>query len=604
MTSGSGLVRQNVAILISETSRQHYVQDARSRKGLYRFWGASGPAAWLKGDQAYLAPHGLAALLRRCCIKFDFLSEDECARPDVLDQYDTVFAANAAHLADAAVAALCPWVGGDRRLVVSGPTNLDPGLLGLTSYGCRTAEGYLGLGWAGEPYLTGPPGYRTGVCAASLRARAVAPAFEYPADISPARTAPARPCGEAVVATANTLYFAHPVFEYFGGLLNGQLDLGPVLAWGFRHKYLDRLGWVLAEILKGNGLRRLWDVRLKPFGAARGAVVLRHDVDGSDDTTYLDYEARHGIPATYAVLVDANRETWLRAVAAVPHLEAAFHFETQHASDPARPAPRKVSRRGLNRQFAAAAGRYRIPAATGHRHYCHFLYPETIDAARFLYDRRKDLLGLGTRFRCTTYRYGCRRPGAPQAPALPHPETQVPFWFPFRLVWSTTSGTEALRGWDVTSAIEPDPETTDAILCQDGFLDHGVYTLGFHPAHCHGKSFRPQGNWEWFLHAIERARLEGYHLATCQWIYEAMHSHESVKVRRDGNRVTVFNPAHSSAADLFLECRHFSQVPESGRGPGTRKRTQGIPFSLVPQEYATFVMAERGVYFTDCGNYR
>jgi len=49
-----------------------------------------------------------------------------------------------------------------------------------------------------------------------------------------------------------------------------------------------------------------------------------------------------------------------------------------------------------------------------------------------------------------------------------------------------------------------------------------VYTLGFHPAHCWGKRFHPEGNWEWFKYAVELGQSQGFLFANCKEIFERL----------------------------------------------------------------------------------
>jgi hypothetical protein len=74
--------------------------------------------------------------------------------------------------------------------------------------------------------------------------------------------------------------------------------------------------------------------------------------------------------------------------------------------------------------------------------------------------------------------------------------------------------------------LEPEPWLTEHLLDQAEYLDDGVYTLGFHPAHCRGKSFRPEGNWQWFEYAVDLGHSRGYLFATCREVFERMNHWE------------------------------------------------------------------------------
>lgn len=55
-----GRGRQSVGVLVSEASRQAYVETARKAGEVYRFRGAAGMRRWITGQAAYLAPKALS----------------------------------------------------------------------------------------------------------------------------------------------------------------------------------------------------------------------------------------------------------------------------------------------------------------------------------------------------------------------------------------------------------------------------------------------------------------------------------------------------------------------------------------------------------------
>ena len=140
----------------------------------------------------------------------------------------------------------------------------------------------------------------------------------------------------------------------------------------------------------------------------------------------------------------------------------------------------------------------------------------------YLYTRESEVLGLGTMFRFTNFMFGACTRDASSTYVVQHPDTSTPLWFPFKLWYAGARDHHALRGWDITHVLEPEPWLTKLLLDQTEYLSDGVYTLGFHPAHCHGKSFRPEGNMEWFEYAIELGRSSGYLFATCREVFERM----------------------------------------------------------------------------------
>src|SRR5471032_319160 len=107
-----------IAVLFSNRSRAAYATEAADRKETYTFTDAWGlPRTWLKGEYAYLAP-------------------------------------NAGHLSADTIARIERWLeGADKRLIVTGKTNLPPRLLGLTSCTPAPSSGFTGWRWLpGSPF--------------------------------------------------------------------------------------------------------------------------------------------------------------------------------------------------------------------------------------------------------------------------------------------------------------------------------------------------------------------------------------------------------------------------------------------------------------------
>jgi len=149
-----------------------------------------------------------------------------------------------------------------------------------------------------------------------------------------------------------------------------------------------------------------------------------------------------------------------------------------------------------------------------------------VDAMDYLFKQEPEILGLGTMFRFTNFMYGSRSTNDERTYVVQHPDTSVPFWFPFKLWYASAEDAHPLRGWDITHVLEPEPWLTEHLLSQEEYLEDGVYTLGFHPAHCLGKSFRSEGNWDWFEYAVELGRSRGFLFLTCREVFERMNQWE------------------------------------------------------------------------------
>ena len=123
-----------IAVLFSERSRAAYAAEAHARGETYTFTDAWGvPRTWLKNEFAYLAPNAARLLLSRCNLKHDLIEEGALTEQR-LDGLRALLIPNAGHLASETIVRLERWMaGGDRRLIVTGKTNLPPRLLGLKS---------------------------------------------------------------------------------------------------------------------------------------------------------------------------------------------------------------------------------------------------------------------------------------------------------------------------------------------------------------------------------------------------------------------------------------------------------------------------------------
>jgi len=137
-----------VAVLFSRRSREAYAAEAAARGETYTFTDARGRSrTWLKGEYAYLAPAAASLLLARCNLKHDVVEEADLT-DDRLAGYRAVLVPNAGHLAAGTLERLERWLRGpERRLIVTGRTNLPPRLVGLTACAPTPLAGYTGWRW-------------------------------------------------------------------------------------------------------------------------------------------------------------------------------------------------------------------------------------------------------------------------------------------------------------------------------------------------------------------------------------------------------------------------------------------------------------------------
>ena len=143
-----------IIVMLSHRSRDAYAAEATARGETYTFTDAWGlPRTWVKGEYAYLAPNAADLLLGRCNLKHH-LVEEAALDAAQLARCRALLVPNAGHLAPETIARIETWLSdGDRRLIVTGKTNLPPRLLGLQSCDPAPVQGYTGWRWrTGSPF--------------------------------------------------------------------------------------------------------------------------------------------------------------------------------------------------------------------------------------------------------------------------------------------------------------------------------------------------------------------------------------------------------------------------------------------------------------------
>ncbi|MBI3988699.1 MAG: hypothetical protein HY347_03685 [candidate division NC10 bacterium] len=575
--------RQNIAVLSSEPSHLAHIEEARRQGALYRFRGAGSVLHWLQGEHAYLAVNGLASLLRRLAVQFDLLQEEEVS-VETCEDYDLIFIPNAKHLEERTVKILQEVSEGKTKLVISGVTNLPDQLLGVQGKIPYVPRGFIGLKglpafWT-EPCLVSPPNYTLYRAKAAPGSKGLATLQELQNPDDPKAMSTHELDGDGIILSDRALFLPFPIFEFIGGLLQGHLDLEPVrgLLGDAGNFYLDRMAFLLMELVSRYGWEGFGQVRIRPWGDHDHVLVLRHDTDSSRETAYLDFEKAQRVPATYAILLDENGDFWLKETAEDPLIERAFHFPSNRISRffgllPSRsfrPDKRAITGWGLTDQVKRARERFRVPFLTAHRHGGFLYYPETIEAMDHLYEHVPDLLGLGTMFRFTCLRYSASRGSHRSRITVRHPDVGVPLWFPFKLQVSTLERSRTLRGWDSSAFMEPDPPMTDLIFANAGLLPHGAYTMIFHPAHAKGEAFRAGGNYEWFLYAVEKVMREGWWVAPAAAVYQRLNEWEELRLLVKGDQVLIHNSSSDSKEGLILDIRG-TRYPLEVLHPGETK---------------------------------
>jgi hypothetical protein len=341
------------------------------------------------------------------------------------------------------------------------------------------------------------------------------------------------PDAPAVLRRGGLVYLNGDPLSALQAWLQGQEDLTPWLAWRHRLFWLDELVVWLAGLLERLGAVPAEKDRSGVPGLGRTTVVLRHDLDASRDTAYLDLETQLGIPGVHAVLRDRNRRFWLERLNGRSRHEVAFHYNTLASSwlerrlDGLRgqeraPRPRRhaVAGRGLLHQVRWARSNG-IGIETLHRHGAFLIYPEWVDALHEVFEAEPAVRGASSLFRGQVLRWGVDRVDGMRGTLGQFPDPSFPFWLPCRLAHAALGG-RLLRGWETTSVMEIEPE----LLAQ--MLDHPlpglpqrVLVLNYHPAHAGRPTFARDGSLTAFRRSLEVLKAHGAQARTLREVFQA-----------------------------------------------------------------------------------
>jgi len=577
-----------IAVLFSRRSRDAYVAIAEEAGETYTFTDAwDRPRTWIKGEHAYLAPNAASVLLARCNLKHDVVEEADLTA-DRLAGYRALLVPNTAYLSDATIEGIEHWLGGDRRLVVTGKTNLPPRLLGLTSFAPLPVSGYTGWRWlpgspfasdAWEPlYVSGYAGHSAHRIEPAPGSRVLAELVELTGDLTNAHTATTTPRGPAIVLTERTAYVANQVLELIGGMLQAHLNVEAVRHWANPTHWGDTLLFFLRRLLLEIGLGPLWQTRLRSFGAYDGVLSFRHDVHGMLDLTFLDYQIENLIPATYDIedpafstnISEAMAREWVERTSRHSFIEPALHNDSS-IGDP----PTAIHGRGLYEHVRNASRNLDFPVDTCGRHAGGHMHPETIDAMDYLYAHDERILGLCTFCYYHMVEYGVRDPqvmsgisGRPLTYVTDARRTIATpgIWFPFHPVVTTSAEWRPLRGWDRTHEFDAAPELVETIYGGhsarvsgvDDHLENGVYSFQYHPELARDPSLNNGlGTLDYVRYAINLAERRRLWIASQRDLYQRMADYEALVFRlRDGGReVTVENPSDRRIAGMVMEQR-------------------------------------------------
>ncbi len=583
--------RHDVVLLFSRPTRDAYAAEAARRGETYTFTDAWGlPRTWVKGEYAYLAPNAAGLLLARCNLKHHLVEEADLDEAR-LERCRFLLVPNAGHLAPKTIERIERWLGdADRRLIVTGRTNLPPRLLGLAACAPQAVQGYTGWRWRpGSPfagdaweslYVSGYKGHPVQRIEPAAGSRVLADLVELSGDLSDATTATVAALGPAIVLTERTAYVTNPVFELLGGMMQAHLNVEAVRHWANPTHWGDTLLFFLRRLMLEIGLEDLWRTRLRSFGTYDGVLSFRHDVHGMRDYTFLDYQIQNLIPASYDIedptfstnIDEAMARDWVERTTQHSFIEPALHNDSS-IGDP----PTAIFGKGLFEHVSNAGRNLGITICTCGRHAGGHMHPETIDAMDYLYAQDSRILGLCTFCYYHMIEYGVRDPNVMVGGTIGEkPLTYVTdvrrtiatsgIWFPFRPVVTTTTEWRKLRGWDRTHEYDAAYELVETIFAghnarrradQDR-LENGVYSFQYHPELARDPSVNGgKGTLDYVRYCINLAERRNYWIATQAELYQRMADYEGLTFElRDGGRtVTISNPTDRRIVAMTVEQR-------------------------------------------------
>ncbi len=336
----------------------------------------------------------------------------------------------------------------------------------------------------------------------------------------------------AIIRHKNFIFLNGNPFAAFQAWLQGQEDIEPWLQWRHRLFWLDEQIAFLLRTINDHAHLSSKIIPLPIPGFSDTTVVLRHDLDYSRDTSYLDTEIAGEVPAVHAILRDENAGFWIRALRKAPKQEAAFHYTTgsysrlfewarsrmglpKHSLMPARNA---VTGDGILRQVRWAKNRG-IGIGTLHRHQSFLIYPEWVDALHNVFEKEPEVLGASSLLRGQVLRWGCDRANSINGTYGVFPDVQFPYWFPCKLAHAGLGG-QPLRGWETSSIMEIEPEFFEQMLdYRIKGISQRVITVNYHPAHARHPVFCRDGSLVWWRKILKIIQDRGIEVKTLRDIY-------------------------------------------------------------------------------------
>lgn len=308
------------------------------------------------------------------------------------------------------------------------------------------------------------------------------------------------------------LYFNAHVFTNFQKFLQFEYDITPYLCWRDRLFWLDEFANDIADIIYRFSPENVEFKNQKPSKM----VCFRHDVDDSDDLSFLNYANEKNIPTTYAVLFDRRMKFWIQTLKKNPLHECGFHWASNHVSwvmyfkvilnklfgthFTSGNYPKKLSKKTLT-NLVKKAKRRGMQANTIMRHFSFMCIPEYFDALEDLSNEGL-CVGGGDFLQASVLRNGSKTTNG-ESSGYTHfaHDIGASFHAPFKVYNPKTK--REINFWQTGTIQEPHIEIAKYYLNKKlTYVKEFFFIFSFHPAHASTPNFVEGGQIETFKSII------------------------------------------------------------------------------------------------------
>jgi len=316
----------------------------------------------------------------------------------------------------------------------------------------------------------------------------------------------------AVILKKNQLWFNATPFTNFQKWLQFEYPIVPYFNWYDRMFWLDELSSFLLGLIHKISPENVEGYAVVNKSQLINYVILRHDVDESRDLTYLNFEVKNSIPATYALLLDKNLYYWLNALENKKNIEVAFHFMTNEINNfdylkiilnkffktnfKIENLPIDWNKKPLWKQIKKFISKTNKIPFTIHRHCSFIKYPEFIDELEKISSMFPEIIGSSSFFRATVLYHNLKCANRSNNGYFHfEPDVGSPFWWVFKVYNPITQN--IVNIYEQCHIMEPDIELLTKIFSKRiKGIKKNLFTIGLHPAHSNTKNFNENGQIE------------------------------------------------------------------------------------------------------------